>query len=144
VTGQETTYHIPSLDLSDTPVTVYYDMKVATYPASYVSLYYPATLQMMEGMGDVKITGTVPPEWMIPEDARDSVLFSKLNVQAEDGTYAYSISSHPSHPEDVGVTLSAADRQILIRTADLGGQFWSRKNTGFVPYNDDPVAGTKY
>jgi hypothetical protein len=143
VTGQETVYHIPTLDLTDTPVTVYYDMKVATYPASYVSLYYPATLQM-DGMMNIKVIGTVPPEWMIPEDARDSVLISKMNVKANDGTTAWPVSTNPFHPEDKGVTLTAEERQLLIRTADLGGQFWSRKNTGFVPYNDDPTQAQKY
>jgi len=143
VTGNVTTFHIPTLDLTDTPVTVYYDKKVATYPASYVSLYYPATLQM-DGMDNIKVEGTVPPEWMIPEDARDSVLISKLNIQAEDGTYAWPKATNPPHPEDKGITMSAVDRQILVRTADLGGQFWSRQNTGFVPYNNDPTAGTKY
>ena len=41
-TGKVTTYNIPYLDLSDTPVTAYYDKMVATYPASYVSIFYPA------------------------------------------------------------------------------------------------------
>jgi hypothetical protein len=118
-------------------------MKVATYPASYVSLYYPATLQM-DGMMNIKVIGTVPPEWMIPEDARDSVLISKMNVKANDGTTAWPVSTNPFHPEDKGVTLTAEERQLLIRTADLGGQFWSRKNTGFVPYNDDPTQAQKY
>ena len=45
--GRGDTYKIPTLDLSSTPVTVYYDRKVATYPASYVSIFYPATLGMM-------------------------------------------------------------------------------------------------
>src|SRR5208283_2729116 len=40
VTGNVTTYNIPTLDLSDTPVTVYYDKQVHVYEASYVSLYY--------------------------------------------------------------------------------------------------------
>jgi hypothetical protein len=140
VTGQVTTYQIPTLDLSDTPVTVYYDKMVYVYPASYVSLYYPATLAMMPA--GLQISGTVAPEWMIPEDARDSVLISKLNVQASDGTTAWPVSSHPFHPEDKGVTLTADERQMLIRSADLGGQFWSRQNTGFVPFTADPTTGT--
>jgi hypothetical protein len=161
VTGDTTTYNIPYLDLTNTPVTVYYDEMVHTYPASYVSLFYPATLQMTMAMGGIKVTGQIPPEWMIPEDARDSVLISVLNVAASDGTTAWSHStcegctsvssmeSPPSasvkfHPEDKGVTLTAAERQALIRTADLGGQFYARQNTGFVPYNADPTQGQKY
>jgi hypothetical protein len=146
-----TTYNIPTLDLSDTPVTVVYDKKVATYPASYVSLYYPAALSM--GMMNATIKGPVPPMWMVPESARDSVLMSKMNVAALDGTTAWPVSSHPFHPEDKGVTLTTASgkpvgaddvRQMLIRTADLGGQYWSRQNTGFVPYNNDPTLAQKY
>jgi hypothetical protein len=145
VSGAVTTYNIPTLDLSATPVTVYYDMQVHSYPASYVSLYYPATLQMTMAMGGIKVTGKVPPNWMIPEDARDSVLVSKLNVAANDKTTAWPVSSHPFHPEDKGVTLTADERQMLIRTADLGGQYYSRQNTGFVPYSADPTGpGTKY
>jgi Hydrazine synthase alpha subunit middle domain len=144
VTGKVTTYEIPYLDLSDTPVTVYYDKKVAVYPASYVSLYYPATLAMMPA--GLKITGKVAPEWMIPEDARNSILISKLNVRALDGTTAWPVSTNKFHPEDQGTQYALTDdeRQMLIRSADLGGQFWSRQNTGFVPYSADPTAGSTY
>ncbi len=31
----------------------------------------------------------------------------------------------------------------LIRAIDMGGQFYSRQNTAFVPFNNDPVAGTQ-
>jgi hypothetical protein len=144
VTNQTTTYEIPYLDLSDTPVTVYYDKRVAVYPASYVSLFYPATIQMMPA--GVKISGQVPPEWMIPEDARNSVLISKLNVRASDGTTAWPVGTNRFHPEDQGTQYALTDdeRQMLIRTADLGGQFWSRLNTGFMPYTADPTSATKY
>jgi len=110
-----------------------------------VSLFYPATLAMgmMEG---ITITGTVPPEWAIPEDARNSVLISKLNIKAADGTTAFPTSTNPFHPEDQGASYSLTpdERQTLIRTMDLGGQYWSRQNTGFVAYNSDPTAGQKY
>jgi hypothetical protein len=146
VTGAVTTYNIPTLDLTMTPVTVYYDMQVHAYPASYVSLFYPATLQMSMAMGGIKVTGTIPPNWMIPEDARDSVLISKLNVSDSlHKTTAWPTSTHPFHPEDKGVTLTDDERQMLIRTADLGGQYYARQNTGFVAYSSDPTgAGTKY
>ena len=51
VTGLTTTYKIPTLDLGSSPVTVFYDRKVASYPASYVSIFYGASLSMM-GDGD--------------------------------------------------------------------------------------------
>jgi hypothetical protein len=30
---------------------------------------------------------------------------------------------------------------MLIRAIDMGGRFYSRQNTAFEPYNNDPVAG---
>ena len=48
-TGMVTEYKVPTLDFSDTPVTVYYDRKVHTWPASYVSIFYPASMEMTQG-----------------------------------------------------------------------------------------------
>jgi hypothetical protein len=164
VTGVETTYKIPTLDLTSTPVTVYYDRKVATYPASYVSIFYPATLGMMgdgDTTGKVVVTGAAPcseggltnltpagctPWWGIPGSARASALTQKLNLHGiangtADGSTAWPLSTNPLHPEDQGVTLSDDDRKTLaVYPMDLGGQYWSRQNTGFVPFtNGDPV-----
>jgi len=142
VTGTMTTYQIPVLDLSDTPVTVYYDRKVKAYPASYVSIFYAATLEM--GMGNTKITGAMPRKWGIPVNARGSELPPKINIKAADGTFAWDIGSHPMHPEDKGVTLTDEERRTLIVPIDLGGQYYARQNTGFAPFNNDPVAGQQY
>lgn len=133
---------IPYLDLSSRPITVPYDMRVETYPASYVSLFFPATLEM--GMGDLTPTGDMPPKWALVNNARESVLIKKLNVKAADGTFAY--GTPQMHPEDKGVTLTDEERLHLIRSIDVGGQFYSRKNTGFVPFAGDPLttAGQKY
>jgi hypothetical protein len=141
VTGQMVTYKIPSLDLSDTPVTVYYDRRVATWPASYVSIFYPASLEMGDNTGKIAITGTVPPKWGIPGSARASVLTQKVNLRAADGTTAWPTASSPLHPEDKGTTLTDDERKtIAVYPMDLGGQFWARQNTGFVPYTSgDPV-----
>ena len=132
---------IPYLDLSNRPITVVYDRKVETYPASYVSLFFPATMEM--GMGNAKPVGDIPPKWAIVNNARESILIKKLNVKAADGSFAY--GNPAMHPEDKGVTLTAEERLHLIRSIDVGGQFYSRQNTGFVPFSGDPVApGTKY
>ena len=141
VSGKQTVYHVPTLDLTDTPVTVYYDKGVTTWPASYVSIFYPATLSMGGMMGPKLVSGVIPPMWGIPEDARNSVLIQKINVAAEDGTKAW--PSQGFHPEDQGssFSLTADERQMLIRTMDLGGQYWARQNTGFVPFNHDPTGG---
>ena len=114
VTGKGTTYNIPYLDLSDTPVTAFYDRKSAyTYPASYVSIFYPAAMMMNM---DTKVTGKVPPMWGVPASARSSALIEKINVQAPDGTTAWPLATHPMHPEDVGVTLTDDERRMLILT----------------------------
>jgi hypothetical protein len=140
VTGAQTTYKIPSLDLSSTPVTVYYDRKVATWPASYVSIFYPATLQMAgdgSTTGTVTVTGKVPPMWGVPGSARASKLTQKLNLLADDGTYAWPVAANPMHPEDKGATYALTNderKTIAVYPMDLGGQYWSRQNTGFVPF----------
>lgn len=138
VSGVATTYKIPYLDLSDTPITVYYDRQVKAYPASYVSIFYPAAMEM--GMGNTTVTGKVPPKWGIPTNARGSALPAKLNIKAADGSFAWDIATHPQHPEDKGTTLTDDERRTIIVPIDLGGQFYARQNTGFVPFNNDPVA----
>jgi hypothetical protein len=141
ITGQIATYEIPTLDLSSTPVTVYYDESVATWPASYVSIFYPATLSMAgdnDATGTVTVTGTVPPNYGVPGSARASVLTQKINLHGTDGSSAWPTAFHP---EDVGGSLTDAERKtIAVYPMDLGGQFWARQNTGFVPFtNGDPV-----
>ena len=140
VTGLATTYHIPRFDMSDTPVTVYYDRRVATYPASYVSIFFPAALEM--GM-QTTVAGTVPPKWGVPANARASAMIAKINVKAADGATAF---TGAMHPEDTGAanTLTDAERQMLIRVMDLGGQYWARQNTNFAAFTNDPVSGVKY
>jgi len=139
--GTAQTFTIPYLDLSSDEVDVVYDRMAARYPKSYVSLFFPATMEM--GMGMAQAGGEAPPLWAIPGNARESALIKKLNVSAPDGTYAY---GHPTkHPEDKGVELTDAERLLLIQSIDVGGQFYARQNTGFVPFSSDPVApGRKY
>jgi len=137
--GQKTTYKIPRLDLSDTPITTYYDRQVKTWNASYVSLLYPSAMEM----GKVTVVGDVPPKWIEPGSARSSVMIQKVNVKAPDGTTAWPT---PMHPEDKGVTLTDDERRTLILAADLGGQYYARQNTGFTALGSgDPVGpGKKY
>jgi hypothetical protein len=139
--GVPKSYVIPYLDLSTKEISVVYDRKMATYPASYVSLFFPSSMEM--GMGNTKLEGQQPPMWAIPENARESALIKKLNVKAPDGTFAY--GTNVMHPEDRGVTLTDDERLALIRSIDVGGQFYTRSNTGFQAFADDPVGpGRKY
>lgn len=146
VTGQQTTYAIPTLDLSSTPVTVYYDNSVATWPASYVSIFYPAAMQMdPDPTGSVQISGTTPPLYGVPGSARASVLTQKLNLRASDGTTAWPTPLHPEGDQPAaGVTLTDEERKtIAVYPMDLGGQYYSRQNTNFVPMvTGDPVNPT--
>jgi hypothetical protein len=118
-TAQPMMYEIPYLSLSDAPVETYYEKETVTYPASYVSLLYPSAM-----MGDSMVEGDVPPMWVIPGSARASRLIEKINAQAG-SEWAW---KSPAHPEDKGVTLTQEERLMLIRMADLGGQFYSRRN----------------
>ena len=120
--GEELEYEIPYLRLDSEPLQVYYEMEVVTYPASYVTLLYPSAM-----MGDSVATGDVPPEWVQPGAARTSRLIEALNVNADDDAGAWAWEA-PSHPEDVGVDLTREERLMLIQMADLGGQFYSRRN----------------
>ncbi len=153
VTGGSYSYDIPRLDLSDRPITVTYDRETHAWPASYVSIFYPAALEMEMGMG-AEVTGTIPPKWGVPSDARHSALIEKLNITSSlnPETYAWQLGTAFSAPIAGGVRsdhaaeagLTREEVRMLIRAFDMGGQFFARQNTGFTPFNNDPVAGTQY
>jgi len=145
-TMEVTDYRVPRLDLSDRPITVTYDRDVQSWPASYVSLFYPAAMEMEMAMGAELTEGAPPPVWARPSDARNSALIEKLNITAlgDDSRTAWPLDqafndpgiqggTRSLHPENVGVTLTREERVRLIRAIDLGGQFYSRQNTGFEP-----------
>ncbi|MEB2314416.1 MAG: hypothetical protein OZ921_12095 [Sorangiineae bacterium] len=151
--GGATPYQIPRMDLSSRPITVSYDNQTGSYAASYVSLFYPAAVALELGVGS-QVTGTVPPLWAVPSDARGSALIEKLNVTSsiDSNKTAWPLDqafSDPGirgakrtmHPEDVGVTLTREERVKLIRAIDLGGQYFSRRNSDFQRYGNDPTAG---
>lgn len=121
--GEMLTYQIPYLDLSSRLLEVYYEREVVSYPASYISLLYPSAM-----MGDSMATGDVPPEWIVPGAARQSALIEAINMVADGDSGDLAWADRPLHPEDQGVTVSREDRLTLIRTADLGGQYYSRWN----------------
>lgn len=79
-------------------------------------------------MGDSMAVGDVPPEWVIPGEARASRLIEVVNMSASADATDLAWTDRPMHPEDQGVTVSREDRLMLIRMADLGGQYYSRWN----------------
>lgn len=122
--GEELVYQVPYLLLTSDSLETYYEDETVSYPASYVSLLYPSAM-----MGESQVEGDVPdPPWVVPGSARESRLIQKINATPVDDPGSEWAWSTPAHPEDVGVTLTPEERQILIRMADLGGQYWSRRN----------------
>jgi Hydrazine synthase alpha subunit middle domain len=154
VLGTSTNYTVARMDLTDTPVTVYYDRRVATWPSSYVSLFYPAAMDMDMAKGAKITMGKIPPKWAIPSDARNSILIEKLNVSSvsDAKTYAWPLGEAFSNPDVHGATrtdhakvagLTRDELVKLIRTIDMGGQYYARQNSDFKPFVDaDPVAGS--
>jgi hypothetical protein len=155
VSGTSTTYPIPRLDLTDRAITVTYDRNTKSWPASYVSLFYPAALSMEMGQGAM-VTGTVPPKWAVPSDARHSAMIEKLNITSSKTatTYAWPMGQPFSDTAIHGATrtdhaavagLTRDELVMLVRTIDMGGQFYARQNTQFVAVAAlaDPVAGGK-
>ena len=150
VSGDATVYQIPRLDLSDRPITVTYDRHTKPWPASYVSLFYPAAMEMEMGRG-TEVTGTVPPKWAVPSDARHSALIEKLNIASSKTStrYAWPLEQPFSDSNIRGETrtdhaavagLTRDETVMLIRAIDMGGQFYARQNTQFVAFSNDPVA----
>ena len=117
------TYQVPYLDLSSRLMEIYYEREVVSFPVSYVSLMYPSAVVA----GEMRM-GDLPPEWIVPGDARGSVAIAAMNMVAEDDPSDLAWADRPLHPEDQGVTVSREDRLTLIRMADLGGQYYSRWN----------------
>jgi hypothetical protein len=150
VLGTSHPYKVPRMDLTDTPVEVYYDRQVANWASSYVSLFYPAALSME--MGKVMITGKVPPKWAVPSDARNSVLIEKLNVASikDSASFAWPLGEAFSDADVAGGTrtdhaklagLTRDELVKLIRTIDMGGQYYARQNSAFEQISVDPVSG---
>jgi hypothetical protein len=78
-----------------------------------------------------------------------------LNVTAEGDTadYAWPLGAAFSDPNVAGQTrtdhalsngMTREEVVKLIRAIDMGGQFYSRQNTDFVPFTNDPIAGSQY
>jgi hypothetical protein len=152
-TGTE--YVIPRMDLSDRSILVNYDREEREWPASYVSLFYPAALAMGEVMNAELTAGTIPPQWAIPSDARNSVLIEKLNITAVGSTtdYAWALGAAFSDATVAGGTrtdhalqhgMTREEVVKLVRAIDMGGQFYSRQNTAFMPFTNNPIAGAQY
>ena len=151
------TYQIPRMDLSDRPITVTYDNMTQPWPASYVSIFYPEALEME--MDAAQVEGQIPPNWGIPSNARGSALIEKLNIASvnDPNEFAWPLGVEFAANPETGAVIKGGVRTDhatahgmtreelvkLIRAIDLGGQFYARQNTAFVPFANDPVGGTE-
>jgi len=63
-------------------------------------------------------------------------------MTTKDGYVGVKGGTRTMHPENVGGSLTRDERRALIRAFDMGGQFYSRQNTGFKAYTADPMAAT--
>jgi len=71
--------------------------------------------------------------------------FGIVYYETADKAYKTGVDFFQKRLADKGVTLTDDERMALIQSIDLGGQFYARQNTGFVPFGNDPVApGRKY
>lgn len=124
--GEPLMYEVPYLRLTSEAVDSYYEDDTVSYPASYVSLLYPSAM-----MGEAMAEGDLPdPPWVIPGSARQSRLIQKINATpADDRAGSEWAWSSPAHPEDQGIALTPEERLMLIRMVDLGGQYYSRRNS---------------
>ncbi len=126
------TYEIPILDLRADTIMVEYEDEVVAYPRSYVSLLYPSAM-----MGDTEVVGEVQPiEWVIPGAARESALIRAVNINASDdpAVWAWPTTEHHTGANAIDPAMPRSDRMILIQMADLGGQYWSRRNVEGADY----------
>src|SRR5690606_8624131 len=140
------------------PITVTYDRETRPWPASYVSLFFPAALEMSMAMG-ATVEGEVPPTWAIPSDARHSAVIEKLNVTSfrDETRYAWPLGEpfrdsriaggvRTDHAAAAGTTREETVK--LIRAIDFCGQFYARQNTAFEPFVGgvigSPAEGTEY
>jgi len=146
---------IPRLDLTAREITVTYDNETQPWPASYVSLFYPAALEMEMNRPGVEITveGQIPPHWALPSDARNSVVLEKLNIVSalDQNKYAWTLGTAFSNATVQGgtrtdhaktVNLTRDELLKLVRAIDMGGQYYARQNSAFVPNSTDPVSST--
>ncbi|MEI9949642.1 MAG: hypothetical protein WDO74_11850 [Pseudomonadota bacterium] len=127
--------------------------QLATWPSSYVSLFYPAAMSME--MGKVTVTGKVPPKWAVPSDARNSLLIEKLNVTSikTAAKYAWPLNEAFTDADVAGgkrtdhaklAELTRDELVKLIRTIDMGGQYYARQNSDFKPFGAGDPVGSKY
>lgn len=132
-TGQTQTF---TFDLSGGAIDYTFGgVMVSGYSKSHLSLLGPSMLLEDEEL-DITITGDFP-QYVIPGNARESILIQILNPPRQFPTPDLgdrAFGGAAGHAEAKGQTLSAADYRLLVEMADNGGQFYSRENAPGLSY----------
>lgn len=126
-TGQSQTF---TFDLSGGPVSFDFDsVMIAGYSKSHTSLLGPFMMRLEEfGLtwsGDY-------PQYVVPQDSRNSVLIQKLNPPRQFPTPDLNdraFGGVAGHAEEEGETLTPEEYRLLVEMVDNGGQFYSRENS---------------
>jgi hypothetical protein len=111
------------------------DAMISGYSRSHLSLLGPSMLELEEF--DLEITGEMPT-YVLPENARESILIQMLNPPrqfptVDEGDRAF--GGVDGHSEQQGFALTPAEQRLLIEMVDNGGQFYSRENAPALTYN---------
>jgi hypothetical protein len=105
------------------------EVMISGYSASHLSLLGPMMMELEEA--GITVSGDMPI-YVVPGEARQSLLFEKLNPMQLYPTADTGVrfrQGQAVHPADVGGTeLTPDEYYLLILMADAGGQFYSREN----------------
>lgn len=110
-------------------------MMVSGYSKSHLSLLGPSMLLEDEEL-DITIEGDFP-QYVIPGNARESILIQMLNPPRQFPTPKLdqrAFGGIQGHAEEKGHPLTAEQYRLLVEMADNGGQFYSRENAPGLTY----------
>jgi hypothetical protein len=100
------------------------------YTASHLSLLGPMMMELEEENPNIIVMGDMPV-YVMPNEARASILIEKLNPPRLYPSYEPAERAFPGliHPLDVGgQELTEDEYHAIILMTDSGGQFYSREN----------------
>jgi hypothetical protein len=111
------------------------EVMLSGYSRSHLSLLGPAMLTSDPDL-DLQITGDMPI-YVIPENARQSILIQILNPPRQFPTVDMgdrAFGGVTGHSEVQGAPLTAEEHRLLVEMVDNGGQFYSRENSPGLTY----------
>jgi hypothetical protein len=125
-----------TFNLSGDPINYTFgETMVSGYSTSHLSLLGPSMLLEDEEL-DITISGDFP-QYVIPGNARESILIQVLNPPQQFPTPNLgkrAFGGVQGHADAKGRPLSAEQYRLLVEMADNGGQFFSRENSPGLSY----------